>query len=196
MSKPKPIAAVIDAAQIGSRPQPERADTSATVKRLFMLFHGWYGNLLIARYNTGETGLDGKDRGVASAVKVWQSELAPFAAEDIEAAAQRCRTDHPKYPPTLPEFVSLCKAVRVRPAVQANGPMKIEMSEGLRSSYTARARAQAMAAYRAKLEAEVGAVRTGPGLAGLQQLVAQAVALAGGDEVAALRRFDQRRRGA
>lgn len=192
MSKAKPISAVIDAAHIGRRPQAAPREADATVKRLFMLFHGWYGNLLIARYQTGETGLDGKDRGVASAMKVWQAELARFAPEDVESAAARCQADHPKFPPTLPEFVALCKAVRVRPAFQPNGPGAIEMSGELRSSYTARARAEAMHRYRANLAAEVGKVETEGGIRGMQTLIAQAVALAGGDEVVILRRFDQR----
>lgn len=191
MSKAKPISAVIDAAHIGARPQAEPRQADAMVKRLFMLFHGWYGNLLIARYQTGDTGLDGKDRGVASAMKVWQSELARFEPEDVEAAAARCQTDHPKYPPTLPEFVALCKAVRVRPMMKVNGTLKVEMSEGLRSSYTAKARAQAMHRYRANLAAEVGMVNAPDGARGLQVLIAQAVALAGGDEVQVLRRYDR-----
>lgn len=192
MSKAKPISAVIDAAHIGQRAQAAPREADATVKRLFMLFHGWYGNLLISRYMTGDTGLDGKDRGVASAMKVWQAELARFAPADVEAAAARCQADHPKYPPTLPEFVALCKAVQIRPAMKINGTLKVEMSDGLRSSYTAKARAEAMHRYRANLAAEVGKVETEGGIRGMQTLIAQAVALAGGDEVAILRRFDER----
>lgn len=188
-----PLPTLIDSAAIGQQPHAINSEAGSTVKRLFMLFHGWYGNLLISRYNTGETGLDGKDKGVASAMKVWQGELARFAAEDIETAARRCQVDHPKYPPTLPEFVAICKAVQPRRAAPES-QFKIPWSPELKSSYSARARANAMATYRARTMADAGAVWVESGVPGLQVLVAKAVGLAGGDEVATLRRFDAERR--
>lgn len=191
MSEPRPIAKIIDAAGIGARAQPA-SEAESPVKRLFLLFHGYYGALFLSRYQTGDDDLQGKDRGVKSAMKVWQAELAHFEPQDIEAAAMRCKADHPDFPPTLPQFLALCKAVRVRQPTKPNGPGAIEMSGELRSSYTAKARAEAMHRYRANLAAEVGKVETEGGIRGMQTLIAQAVALAGGDEVAILRRFDQR----
>lgn len=186
----KTISQALQGADLGKRPQPGAA-IEADIKRLFMLFHGWYGALFLARYATGDTGVDGKDRGTMSAMLVWQSRLAAFDGEVVRAAAERCETDHPQYPPTLPEFVAICRAVK--PRVTTQEQFKIQMSEGLRSSYTARARAEAMARYRANERAAEGAVATDDGYPGLQQLVASAVSLAGGDEVAVLRRFDMRR---
>jgi len=192
MSDPKSITQAIDAAQIGQKPA-RSASPDTTIKQLFMLLHGLYGNLLIARFSTGEVvaaGPDkGKDKGVKSAMVIWQANLDRFDGETIRAAADRCMTDHPKYPPTLPEFVAMCKAIQPRQTHAEQ--FKIGMSDELKSSYTARARAQAMARYRANLERSAGVVNTGnAGLGALQVLIARAVALAGGDEVAALRRFD------
>jgi hypothetical protein len=61
------------------------------------------------------------------------------------------------------------------------------MDSALQAEYSARARAEAMAAYQRRVAAEK---RATDGLPMLQQLVAQAVALAGGDEVATLRRLE------
>lgn len=178
------ISAAIARADI-SRQSSAEADTSKSVRSLFMLFHGMYGNLFLSRYATGELDAEGKDKGVKSAMVIWQSDLARFDAVVVRSAVERCKADHTKYPPTLPEFLALCRALQPR-AAHFDKPGALEMSAGLRSSYTAKARAKAMAAYRAKLDADVGVVRVGAGLAGLCQLVASAVGLAGGDEVAVL----------
>lgn len=182
------IGSAIDRADFG-RQQPEAADPTKDVRSLFMLFHGFYGNLFLSRYATGDLDASGKDKGVKSAMVVWQSDLARFAPDVIRAAADRCKVDHVKYPPTLPEFLTICRALQPRIA-HFDKPGAIEMSSGLKSTYTARARAKAMASYREKLAAEVGAVRVDGGLSGLLQLVASAVGLAGGDEVGALRQLD------
>lgn len=182
------ISAAINRAEI-ARQQPESTDAGKAVRSLFMLFHGMYGNLLLSRYATGELDGDGKDKGVKSAMVIWQSDLARFDSDVLRAAAERCKTDYVKYPPTLPEFLTICRALQPRRAhFETQGA--IAMSDGLKSSYTAKARAKAMASYREKLAVEVGAVRVDGGLSGLLQLVAAAVGLAGGDEVKALRRFD------
>jgi hypothetical protein len=178
------ISAAIERADINSA-QPAGADAAKAVRSLFMLFHGMYGNLFLSRYATGELDAEGKDKGVKSAMVIWQSDLARFDAAVVRAAAERCKTDHQKFPPTLPEFLALCRALQPR-AAHFDKPGAIEMSAGLKSSYTAKARAKAMATYRAKLDSDVGLVRVGSGLSGLCQLVASAVGLAGGDEVAAL----------
>lgn len=172
-----------------ARQQPDAAEASKAVRSLFMLFHGMYGNLFLSRYATGELDHEGKDKGVKSAMVIWQSDLARFDGDVLRAAAERCKADHVKFPPTLPEFLVICRALQPRRThFEAQGA--IAMSDGLKSSYTARARAQAMATYRANVAAEVGAVRVDGGLSGLLQLVAAAVGLAGGDEVGALRRLD------
>lgn len=185
----KTVSQALQAANIGAAPS-QQEDLQSGVKGLFMLFHGWYGALLLARYTTGDVDQEGKDRGIKSAMVVWQKELDGFDGDVIRAAANRCMADHPKYPPTLPEFVAICKATQPRRAAPES-QFKIPMSTDLKSSYTARARAKAMTAYRAKVDAEAGVVKAGDGLGSLQVLVARAVGLAGGNEVAVLRSFDR-----
>ncbi|MBT9462540.1 hypothetical protein [Hydrogenophaga sp.] len=186
----KTITQAIKGAQIGAvSAQPE--DLQAGVKGLFMLFHAWYGTLLLSRYTTGDVDAEGKDRGIKSAMVVWQHELDGFDGDVVRAAAERCKVDHSKYPPTLPEFVALCKAIQPRrPAPESQ--FKIPMSEGLRSSYTARARTEAMATYNARISVCMGMVKPGEGLDTVRALIAEAVRLAGGDEVATLRRLESK----
>lgn len=185
----KTISQALAGAQIGRESEPA-ADPKKTVKGLFMLFHGWYGNLFLSRFESGDKDASGKDRGTMSAMSVWQHALDRFDGDVVRTAAERCQEDHPKYPPTLPEFVAICKAVQPRKAAPESQP-GIAMSDELKSSYTARARAEAMARYRANINAEAGVVKAEKGVSGLHVLVAKAVALAGGDEVAVLRRFDR-----
>lgn len=155
-----------------------------------MLFHGMYGNLFLSRFATGELDAEGKDRGVKSAMVVWQSDLSRFDADVIRHAAERCKAEHVKFPPTLPEFLEICRSLQPRRAsVQTQAT--IGMSDDLKSSYTAKARAMAMARYRANVAAEVGIVRVDNGVRGILQLVASAVALAGGDEAAVLLRIER-----
>lgn len=189
MSKARAIGEVIADINIGAEPAP---DNLRTAKDLFMIFHGWYGSLFLSRYHTGESDIKGKDRGVKSAMTIWQAALSHFDDSTIRTAVERCRELHPKFPPTLPEFEAICRSAQIRPSTMQTGPDRITMSEGLKSSYTARARGEAMARYRANVATELGAVHTGStGLGALQLLVAKAVSLAGGDEVATLRRFDR-----
>lgn len=188
------ISTAINEADFTRRAEKPAQTINGGTKQLFLLFHGWYGNLFLSRYETGDNGIDGKDRGTLSAMVVWQNRLAEFDPEVVRTAAERCETEHPKFPPTLPEFVAICRAVQPRTTTAMQ--FKIPMSEGLRSSYTARARAEAMSRYRANQQADAGMVKTEGGLAGLHALVAKAVGLAGGDEVAALRRFDAKREAA
>jgi hypothetical protein len=65
------------------------------------------------------------------------------------------------------------------------------MSTELKSSYSKRARSEAMARYRDRVAAQAGVVSVPDGLAGLKELIAKAVALGGGDEVATLLRLDR-----
>lgn len=183
----KPISEIIQASNIGAAP-PQEEDMQAGVKGLFMLFHAWYGTLLLARYNTGDVGPDGKDRGIKSAMLVWQKELDAFDGDIVRAAAERCKIDHLKYPPTLPEFVAICKAISPR-VPTPKSQFAIPMSDGLKSSYSARERAKVMAAYQSRINASVGLVAASEDLSGLHVLVAHAVGLAGGDEMATLRRL-------
>ncbi|TCS94094.1 hypothetical protein EDC36_12016 [Tepidimonas ignava] len=108
------IADIIDRAQPAARQQAEPASISPVIKQLFQLLHGAYGGAFIAKFATGEKDAAGKDRGIRSAMIVWQSALAKYPAEVIEAAAQRATEQHPDFPPHLPQFEALCKAAAPR----------------------------------------------------------------------------------
>lgn len=185
----KPVSALVSQDKIAAEPQ--RHDGDVTVKRLFMLFHGWYGNLFLSKFATGDLDADGKDRGIKSARIVWASELREFDAEVVMEAAARCKSSHQEFPPSLPQFIAICKAIRPRATFKAEAPTnRIGMSAEAKSAHSRRVREEAMAKLRARMDAETGHMRVDAGLDGLKQLVAKAVALGGGDEVAELRRLE------
>lgn len=182
--------AALSALPSSSNPQPATDRTDTIVKRLFMVLHGWYGNQFLSKYATGELDEQNKDRGIKSARLVWGSELAKFSAETVMAAASRCKEDHQKFPPSLPEFLALCRACTPRQTAPIQ-PVGIGMSSQLQSQYSRRAREAAMAALKARTDTKTGFVEVPNGLAGLKQAIANAIACAGGDEGKALVRLDR-----
>mgnify|MGYP000866527248 CR=1 FL=1 len=83
---------------------------SATVRKLFMLLHGSYGSLFTSKFTTGQ--MAGKyDKGMISAMKVWDAKLSRFSAAVVEEAAAMASKVHKDFPPNLPEFESLCESV-------------------------------------------------------------------------------------
>lgn len=185
----KNAATLVAPGAISQGPMAEGSESETATKRLFMLFHGYYGNLFLSKFATGELDADGKDRGIKSARQVWQSGLAKFDVATVVAAAERCKQAHKEFPPSLPQFLDLCAAIQPRKA-RSEGDARIGMSTELKSTYSKRARAEAMARYRDRIANQAGVVSVPYGLAGLKELVAKAVALGGGDEVATLRRLD------
>lgn len=167
-------------------------DADSTVRRLFMLLHGQYGNLLLSKFSTGEVDAQGKDRGMKSAQIVWASDLAKYDSEIIRAAAERCKIDHPQYPPTLGQFSAICRAMSpVKTYREADDGLKqIGISTEAQSANSKRVREAAMARLTKIEEARSGLVDAPQGVSGLCQLIAKAVGLAGGNEVAELRRLD------
>lgn len=87
---------------------------SAVVRKLFMVLHGSYGNLFLSKFSTGEKDAEGRDKGIRAAMKVWDSKLANFAPDVVEAAAGRMTSKHPEFPPNLPQFEALCEAIQPR----------------------------------------------------------------------------------
>lgn len=186
----KNVATLVTPGAIAQGPTAESAENETATKRLFMLFHGYYGNLFLSKFATGELDAEGKDRGIKSARMVWQNELRKFDVATVEAAAMRCKEAHKEFPPNLPQFAALCAAIQPRKA-RPQADARIGMSTELKSSYSKRARAEAMARYRDRIASQAGVVSVPDGLAGLKDLIAKAVALGGGDEVATLRRLDR-----
>jgi len=110
---------------------------SAVVRKLFMLLHGSYGTLFLSKFATGEKDAAGRDKGIRAAMKVWDAKLSRFGDSVVEAAADRLSTQHPEFPPNLPQFESLCVALMPRktyaeeaglprlPAPAPAAPMKV-----------------------------------------------------------------------
>lgn len=187
MSKP---AHELAAESLHAAQQHAREAGSAAAKHVFRVLHGYYGTLFLSKFSTGELNENGDDMGTLSARAVWAYAMRPFDAETVKAALRQCQADHPEFPPSLPQFVALCFANRPRsvykPAIEA-----IEMSGELRSRYAAKAREINARHDAIALQSRVGRVDFPPGLDGLKQAIAAAIAAAGGDEAAALANLDR-----
>lgn len=107
-----------------SQPRQKR-EASTTVRKLFVLLHGAYGNLFLSKYATGEKSEAGGDKGVAAAMLVWDATLSKFTPDVIEAAAKRLMTEHPDFAPNLPQLEKVCEAMTPRKtyAEEAGLPM-------------------------------------------------------------------------
>lgn len=96
-----------------AQPRAKR-EASVTVRKLFVLLHGAYGSLFLAKYATGEKSEAGGDKGVAAAMLVWDSALAKFSPDVIEAAAKRLMSESPEFAPNLPQMEKVCAAITPR----------------------------------------------------------------------------------
>jgi hypothetical protein len=180
----KPI--VVSEAQFRAE-QPQQIAES-DVKRVFMVLHGFYGNLFLSKFSTGAVE-NGEDQGIANARKIWAHGLRDFDGETIKTALRACQSHHGEYPPSLPQFVALCAAARPREAFRATN--RIGMSDELRSRYARQARAIIAKHEEKARKREIGFVPEATGLDGLKQAIANAIGTAGGDEGAALLRLDR-----
>lgn len=184
------VATLAAAAIQQAQAQPEALQVAPVIRKLFILLHGSYGNLFISKFSTGEKDAQGRDKGIRAAMKVWESKLAQYPADVVETAAGRMTAAHAEYPPNLPQFEVLCTAAMPRPVYQPATPA-IAMGGALRSQYAAQARAITERHAKKQAEKRLGAdFESVPGLDGLKQAIANAVANAGGDEVRELRRLD------
>lgn len=159
-----------------SKPKPVITDDS--VNSVFRVMHGFYGNLFLSKFATGDVGPDG-DNGVISARGIWAHGLRDFGLETVKTALSRTMGAHPEYPPTLPQFVALCKAIAPRKSFHASlPPPAVDHTEHARK---ARELLESLRATQPKEN----------GLDLLKQAIADAVGCAGGDEAATLARLDR-----
>jgi hypothetical protein len=93
---------------------------SDAVKWIFNRWRRRYGNHAITRFETGVIGPDGKDKGLADAVEEWASEFCRIGPKVAHDAMTHAEAAHPRWPPTLPEFMLHVAAVTpaARPAAQ------------------------------------------------------------------------------
>lgn len=158
------------------------------VKNVFKVLHGHYGNLFFTKFSTGVVE-NGEDQGIANARRIWAHGLREFDADTIKVALRNCQTRHTEFPPSLPQFVSLCAAAKPREVFRI--PNAIGMSSKLRSQYARQARA-IIEKHEAKAEQRrSGFVPLPVSLDGLKQAIASAVGEAGGNEARTLLRLDR-----
>lgn len=124
--------------QAQSAPAP--LQVAPAIRKLFMVFHGSYGNSFISKFSTGEKDKDGRDKGIRAAMKVWEAKLGKYPDGVIEVAAGRTGAAHPEFPPSLPQFEKLCDAAMPRktyaqehglpalPAPKAD-PIKVDLKQ-------------------------------------------------------------------
>lgn len=103
--------------------ETSRTLPASWIDRIFARLQGLYGSLWVDRWKTGElrqiAGGQWVDVGMLNAKATWAGELAGFASrpEVLGRALEACRTL--KFPPTLPEFLRLCREEAGRPAAVA-----------------------------------------------------------------------------
>jgi len=180
----KPV--IVDAESL-KRPQPPLP--TEVVNNIFKVFHGFYGNLFLSKFSTGEVDAQGGDAGIVSARQIWGHGLREFDAGVVRAALAQCVERHPEFPPSLPQFVALCAANKPREVYRPAQPA-LQMSQQLKSAYSARAREINERHARKAIDRKTGFVDLPMSLDGLKAAIANAVATAGGDEAAELRRLD------
>lgn len=156
-------------------PMPDAADA------VFRAMHGFYGQLWLSKFATGQAGPDGADAGVVSAKRIWAYGLTGFDATTVRHALRQCLERHPEFPPSLPQFVGLCWANHpreaYRPALPMSGALVAERSKAEREK---------LHELRQRLRGDAAQTH---GLPALFAAIADAAGCAGGDEAAELRRL-------
>lgn len=84
------------------------------IKNLFLVLQGSYGTSFLSKFSTGVVDKENRDLGVRAAMAVWRAKLAKYPGDVIEAAADRVTEAHSTFPPNLPEFEAICRAVMPR----------------------------------------------------------------------------------
>ena len=159
------------------------------VNNIFKVMHGFYGNLFLSKFATGVVSASGEDEGIISAREMWGHGLRSFTPGTVKQALAKCMDAHPEFAPSLPQFVALCRACEPREVYKPAQPA-IGMSQELRSSYARNLRAINEKFQRRAIDKKTGYQELPLSLDGLKQAIANAVATAGGDEAAELRRLD------
>ena len=100
------------------------------IRKLFAELQGNYGTRFLDMWRSGQTNIDGDDVGLQNAMSLWAERLAGFA--DRPDAIRRVLDTLPKHPPTLPEFVELCRSscpLPIHKSLPAPGPSEQQRAE-------------------------------------------------------------------
>ena len=77
------------------------------MRKLFAELQGNYGTRFLDMWRSGQADTNGDDVGLQNAMDMWAEKLAGF--RERPDAIRRVLDTLPKHPPTLPEFVALCR---------------------------------------------------------------------------------------
>jgi hypothetical protein len=80
------------------------------VAKIFQELQGNYGSRFLNQWKTGQVLPDGSDLGHVNAMATWGKKLAGFASQPERI--RRVLDDLPADPPSLPQFVELCRMAR------------------------------------------------------------------------------------
>ena len=80
------------------------------VSRIFQTLQGNYGSRFLNQWKIGQVLPDGQDAGLVNAKNVWAEKLSGFANQPERI--KRVLDSLPPDPPTLPQFVDLCRMAR------------------------------------------------------------------------------------
>ena len=87
------------------------------VRKLFAELQGNYGTRFLDMWRSGVTDTNGDDVGLQNAMDMWAEKLAGF--RERPDAIRRVLDTLPPHPPTLPEFVALCRTSCPKQEVKA-----------------------------------------------------------------------------
>lgn len=87
------------------------------MRKLFAELQGNYGTRFLDMWRSGVTDTNGDDVGLQNAMDMWAEKLAGF--RERPDAIRRVLDTLPKHPPTLPEFVELCRTSCPKQEVKA-----------------------------------------------------------------------------
>lgn len=183
----KPVLVSVGDVMAHAEKQPVSTSVASDV---FRAFHGFYGALFSSKFATGALNDKGQDKGTINARAIWADQLARFDHATVKSAIEDCKTAHPAFPPTFPQFEALCVANMPRTQKPQAAPA-LEMGQKLRSQYARKAREINAKHDDLLKQRATGFIELPLSLDGLKQSIAQAVALAGGDEAATLMRLDR-----
>lgn len=102
------------ATQRAHQGQPQAREASSTIRKLFLLLQGTYGNAFLSKFSTGVVDSENRDKGIVAAMRVWERTLAKYEPSVIETAADRVLVEHKQFAPNLAEFDALCRAAQPR----------------------------------------------------------------------------------
>lgn len=83
------------------------------IQKIFSTMQAYYGQRFIALWRTGQILPDGQDAGMVNAMTVWSERLGGY--KHSPETFRRVLECLPADPPTLPQFLELCRHAYVPP---------------------------------------------------------------------------------